>query len=244
MPRRRRRFFLRAAPTFTAMRARECWERPSRRHRPMTMASASRDGICRALYGSSLPIIVVRPFNYTGRGQSENFLLPKIVAHARERAPVIELGNLDVARDFSDVRTVAAAYAAASETPQRLGELQHLFGQGGLVEVGSRNGVRTVRTPVARSRVNPAFVRANEVRTLCGSAAKLESVIGPLASNSARRDAELDASKPKSDARRSLCRCPRSATWGHRPIHLGVVPKVWPGAARCRSLPISSAAVV
>jgi nucleoside-diphosphate-sugar epimerase len=30
--------------------------------------------------------------------------------------------------------------------------------------------------------VNPSFVRANEVRTLCGSAAKLESVIGPLLS--------------------------------------------------------------
>ena len=29
--------------------------------------------------------------------------------------------------------------------------------------------------------VNPAFVRANEVRSLCGSRARLESVIGPLA---------------------------------------------------------------
>jgi hypothetical protein len=30
------------------------------------------------------------------------------------------------------------------------------------------------------TKVNPALVRDNEVRSLCGSAAKLESVIGPL----------------------------------------------------------------
>lgn len=132
------------------------------------------------LYASRLPITVLRPFNYTGRGQSIDFLLPKIVAHARARAPVIELGNLDVARDFSDVRTVAAAYAKLLTEPAAVGETFNICS-------GRAVSLREVVEMVSELSghplevtVNPALVRANEVRTLCGSPDKLEKVIGPL----------------------------------------------------------------
>ncbi len=61
-------------------------------------------------YQDRLPILMTRPFNYTGPGQDQHFLLPKIVGCYRRRQPVIELGNLDVIRDFSDVRFVVEAY--------------------------------------------------------------------------------------------------------------------------------------
>lgn len=132
------------------------------------------------LYQARLPLIVVRPFNYTGRGQTDNFLIPKIVSHARRRVPVIELGNLDVARDFSDVRTVVDAYARLLDTPQALGGTFNMCAGRAvtLAEildlVGDLTGHRFV------IQVNPALVRADEVRTLSGSAAKLETVIGKL----------------------------------------------------------------
>lgn len=132
------------------------------------------------LYASRLPITVLRPFNYTGRGQSVDFLLPKIVAHARARAPVIELGNLDVARDFSDVRTVAAAYAKLLTEPAAIGETFNIC-SGRAVSLREVVGmVSELSGHPLEVRVNPAFVRANEVRTLCGSPDKLEKAIGPL----------------------------------------------------------------
>lgn len=130
------------------------------------------------LWEGPLPITIARPFNYTGVGQSRDFLLPKIVAHFRERAPVIELGNLDVWRDFSDVRAVVQAYRRLLDTDAAIGRT---------VNVCSGN-THTLRELLAMAqditghaievRVNPAFVRANEVRTLSGNPALLRRLIG------------------------------------------------------------------
>jgi nucleoside-diphosphate-sugar epimerase len=129
------------------------------------------------LWRDKLPIMIVRPFNYTGVGQSEAFLLPKIVAHFRRRAEAIELGNLDVWRDFSDVRAVVRAY-------RRLLEVR---ASGGTVNVcsGHPYSLREVLVMMEKIagrrievRVNPAFVRANEVRTLCGDPSNLRRLIG------------------------------------------------------------------
>ena len=133
------------------------------------------------LYADRLPIITVRPFNYTGRGQGEQFIIPKIIAHARARAPVIELGNIDVARDFSDVRAVVDSYARLLDTPAAIGGLFNVCS-------GEARSLAEVIALVEKRSghqmdvaVNPAFVRLDEVKTLCGSRARLESVIGPLA---------------------------------------------------------------
>jgi nucleoside-diphosphate-sugar epimerase len=133
------------------------------------------------LYADRLPIIRVRPFNYTGRGQGEQFIIPKIIAHAKARQPVIELGNIDVARDFSDVRAVVDSYGRLLETPGAIGGLFNVCS-------GEARSLSDVIAMVEKLSghymevaVNPAFVRADEVKTLCGSRVRLEAMIGPLA---------------------------------------------------------------
>ena len=135
------------------------------------------------LWVPQLPVVLVRPFNYTGLGQSPQFLIPKIVAHAKQRAPVIELGNLDVDRDFSDVRDVAAAYVRLLE--------QAPAGRCFNVGSGRTHSLREVIERVEAIsghhmdvRVNPAFVRANEVRTLRADTSALEHAIGEWRSHS------------------------------------------------------------
>lgn len=132
------------------------------------------------LFGARLPLAIVRPFNYTGRGQPDDFLISKIVAHARQRAPIIELGNLDVARDYSDVRTVVDAYARLLDAPHAIGEIFNICSGRAVSLHEILDMVSDITGHRFEVRVNPDLVRANEVRTLSGSAAKLESSIGPL----------------------------------------------------------------
>lgn len=126
-----------------------------------------------------LPITIVRPFNYTGIGQPEDFLLPKMVAHFRRRAPAIELGNLEVERDFSDVRTVSEVYRRLLEGQAAHEVLNVCSGR-----AQSLRGIFDMMSEMAgyqpEVRINPAFVRANEVRRLLGSKAALERCIGPV----------------------------------------------------------------
>jgi len=127
----------------------------------------------------TLPIVIARPFNYTGVGQSPDFLLPKLVDHFARRSPRVELGNIDVYRDFNDVRMVASAYARllARGVP---GEAYNVCS-------GQAHSIKDVLAMLAdlagysiEVDVNPAFVRANEVRRLVGSNRKLAAVIGEL----------------------------------------------------------------
>lgn len=133
------------------------------------------------LWMDRLPIVVTRPFNYTGVGQAHHFLIPKIVGHFQRRAPVIELGNLDVERDFSDVRWVAQTYI----------RLLDVVPAGQVVNVGSGRVVslRDILSMMSQIsgydievRVNPAFVRANEVRRLQGDMSRLKRLIGDYSS--------------------------------------------------------------
>ena len=132
------------------------------------------------LYSDRLPIITVRPFNYTGRGQSEQFIIPKIVAHAKARSETIGLGNINVARDFSDVRMVVDSYARLLETPAAIGGLFNVCS-------GEAHTLAEVLGLVAELTgyemnvvVDPAFVREGEVAMLRGDRSRLTTTIGDL----------------------------------------------------------------
>ncbi|KFG93599.1 epimerase [Burkholderia paludis] len=129
------------------------------------------------LWADRLPIVIARPFNYTGVGQGDAYLLPKLVAHYARNAPRISLGNLNVRRDFSDVRDVTAAYlklleaAPAGETFNVCSERAYSLKE--VLAMLSR-----IAGYVIDVTVDPRFVRHNEVRTLSGSRDKLRHVVG------------------------------------------------------------------
>lgn len=125
-----------------------------------------------------LPIVLTRPFNYTGVGQDEKFLIPKIVSHFRRKAAHIELGNLDVARDFSDVRDVVDAYLGLLDAPQSIGRTVNVCSGRAYALREVLDMASSISGHALEVRVNPAFVRANEVPRLTGDSSTLRHLTG------------------------------------------------------------------
>ena len=128
------------------------------------------------IWAPRIPVVIARPFNYTGVGQSDSFLIPKIVSHFVHKRDTIELGNMDVWREFNDVRDVVHAYRKLIEAAP----------VGQTVNVCSSNLV-SLRDALALASeltghqlnvfINPAFVRANEVLKLGGDTTLLKTFV-------------------------------------------------------------------
>lgn len=138
------------------------------------MSKLAMEHMARA-YADRLPLLITRPFNYTGPGQALNFVMPKLVDHFARRASSISLGNLHVEREFNDVQMVCNAYlqllqfGAPDETYNVCSglpyTLQHVI-----------DTLTAITGHHINVEVNPALVRANEVHRLCGDPAKLQTL--------------------------------------------------------------------
>jgi GDP-6-deoxy-D-talose 4-dehydrogenase len=128
-------------------------------------------------YADRLPLFFVRPFNYTGPGQVESFVIPKLVSHFKSRADTVELGNLTVEREYNDVRMVTNAYLKLLDKATE-GQTYNICSSKTYTLHQVIDTLTELTGQYIKVVVNPAFVRANELHRLCGDASKLNQAIG------------------------------------------------------------------
>lgn len=156
--------------------------RPARPTSPYGASKAEATALAAGLAATSaVRIVIARPFNHTGAGQSPKFLIPalaqRIAAAERDGHDSIAVGNLDPIRDISDVRDVARAY--------RL-----LVGHGATGEIynvcsGRGVAVREIVELLAGEaghaialRIDPDLVRPVDIPVFVGDHAKLRAATG------------------------------------------------------------------
>jgi GDP-6-deoxy-D-talose 4-dehydrogenase len=130
-------------------------------------------------YLDRLPLFFVRPFNYSGRGQDIKFVIPKIAEHFKNKANEIELGRLDVFREYNDVETVCETYLKLLMLAD-VGEVYNVCSGKvfDLFEILSM--FEDLCGHKVYAKENPAFIRKNEIKVLRGNPEKLENCIGPV----------------------------------------------------------------
>jgi GDP-6-deoxy-D-talose 4-dehydrogenase len=131
-----------------------------------------------AIYSGRFPIIVTRPFNYTGPGQTTNFLVPRIVSHYVEQRSEIRLGNLDLFRDYSDISRVVEAYARLLSGS--VGATTNICSGRAIHLVDILNFMNELSGYPIRVVTDSSLVRSGEPQCIVGSPARLESLVGPL----------------------------------------------------------------
>ncbi len=155
---------------------------PLRPNNPYAASKAAVDmlGIQHYL-AHNTDVVMVRPFNHAGPRQSPRYVLAaladQIVAVELGHRPCVEVGNLDVVRDFTDVRDVVQAYRLLALRGQA-GEIYNLgTGHGTKIAIALDYLRSLARVPVTIS-VDPARVRPVDQPLLIADASKLRAMVG------------------------------------------------------------------
>ena len=126
-------------------------------------------------------VVIARPFNHIGPGQSPTFVVPALVRRMLDATAqglhFIMVGDLSTRRDFSDVRDVVRAYRLLAEWG-RPGEAYNVASGHDVALSDVAEEIRKRINPNLEMLVDPELLRPVEVPVSRGSFAKLHDATG------------------------------------------------------------------
>lgn len=131
-------------------------------------------------FGSA--VLATRSFNHTGPGQRTDFALPSFarqcaLIRAGKAEPVIRTGNLEVVRDFLDVRDVVRAYRLIMEKGDP-GVTYNVCSGSGLKLSDSLKEMTQEAGAEVRIETDPKLLRPADIPVLVGDSSKLKKDTG------------------------------------------------------------------
>lgn len=151
---------------------------------PYAASKAEADQIAEASAQGEhgLDVIRVRAFSHTGPGQAPAFVVPSFArqiaaVEAGQAEPVLRVGNLEVTRDFSDVRDVVRAYVALLERGTRGAAYNVCRGEGVTLTEVVRHLVGLARAAI-RVELDSARLRPADIPWLVGDPSRIARETG------------------------------------------------------------------
>lgn len=129
-------------------------------------------------YSDDFALTITRPFNYTGVGQGAHFLVPKLVAHFAHHKEVIDLGNLDVARDYTGLDDVVDAYVRLLSCDAAAGQTVNICSNNSYELRALLDLLTQISGHHIEVRSQPHFVRRHDIAVLRGDYSTLQTLTG------------------------------------------------------------------
>lgn len=155
---------------------------------PMNLYAATKAAADLALgaqVGEGLRLLRLRPFNHTGPGQDERFVVPAFAGQiarieAGLIAPELFVGRLTPERDFLDIRDVCDAYVRCVARDDELADDEILnLASGRAVRIGDLLEHMLALSPAKiMVRQEPSRLRNAEVQKVVGDAGKARNLLG------------------------------------------------------------------
>ena len=160
---------------------------PTDADRPYGRSKLAQEAAALEAHAAGRPVIIARSFNHLGPGQRESFAAPafarRVLAVKRGEVSAIAVGNVDVRRDFTDVRDVVHAYRLLLEALGR----SEIRLEPPVVNIGSGRSVairdilailcRLADVPMLLHQ-DPALVRPNEPPEIRADISRVHELVG------------------------------------------------------------------
>ncbi|MBI3776628.1 MAG: GDP-mannose 4,6-dehydratase [Gammaproteobacteria bacterium] len=156
---------------------------PLRPRNPYAVSKVAAEALCYQWSQSeTFEVVMVRPFNHVGPRQSTQFVVAGLAQQIAEikhqkRTPAVDVGNIDVTRDFTDVRDVVRAHRMVLERG-RNGEVYNVCS-------GNERSIRSILDILisisgvsVQVRQDPSRLRSAEQERVWGSYEKLHRDTG------------------------------------------------------------------
>jgi GDP-4-dehydro-6-deoxy-D-mannose reductase len=155
---------------------------PLRPNNPYAVSKAAVDllGIEQYL-AHGMEVVIVRPFNHAGPRQLPRYVLAGFAFQVAEveygRRSYLEVGNLEIIRDFTDVRDVVRAYRLLAQSGQP-GEIYNLGSGRGTKLADALEYLCSRSTTTVQVQVDAVRVRSVDQPLLVANASKLRAAVG------------------------------------------------------------------
>ena len=151
---------------------------------PYSVSKMAQEAAARLfLKDSNLQIIRVRAFNHIGAGQETKFVIPKWCSQAismekdLKKDSCLFVGNINVKRDFTDVRDIVRAYILLAEN----GKSGEIYNVGSGISHSLEDVLKLIKENSFRKditwKVDESRLRPSDIEELCADVTKLKSTV-------------------------------------------------------------------